>query len=346
MEATVALLEQQEQSKNDRKQKTADQLRSEYENTEKLLQTINFNIESINEEEQTLVAIASDTSLDRHDDVVEQDWELDNFKKNPVLLAFHDSQRFSIGKVQRIGLDESESRLMFEAKFAVEENPDARIAWNLYKNGYQRAFSVGFKPLEMELEERLDEDGDVFLSIRFKRNELLEISAVTVPANANAVTLAYQDGVITEEDRKYLIDAYQKQVDYLTNVKPVKNNKSKSKGGATMEEVKQEIEELKNAVSSLTDEVKQLKSDQESEQDSGQSEDQDTDSDSGSGDDTDSDDSDSANSGGNDTDTEGADDSDSGDAVEYDEDEVPEEVAEEVEAHVQRELAKDAGRVE
>lgn len=334
MQATVAL-QGEKQRKTERKQKTADQLRSEFENTEKLLQTINFDIESINEEEQTLVAVASDTTLDRHDDVVEQDWELDNFKKNPVLLAFHESNRFSIGKVLRIGMDESDTRLMFEAKFAVEENPDAKIAWNLYKGGYQRAFSVGFKPLDLELEERLDEDGDVFLSIRFKRNELLEISAVTVPANPNAITLAYKNGTISDEDRKHLIDAYQKQVDYLTNVKPVKNNKSKSKGGKMEEELKNQMENLTKAVNDLTEEVKQLKEADETDDGSG----------SGGGSGDDSTDTDSANS----DNTEGADGSGSDDSEEetyYDENDLPEEVAEEVAAEVERSLAKDAGRVE
>jgi hypothetical protein len=61
----------------------------------------------------------------------------------------------------------------------------------LYRSGYQRGVSVGFKPLQYE--ERRHEKTGAFLGIRFLEQELLETSAVPVPANANALRRALSE---------------------------------------------------------------------------------------------------------------------------------------------------------
>ena len=55
----------------------------------------------------------------------------------------------------------------------------------LYRQGYQRAVSVGFRPVRFE--ERRDLRTGALLGIRFLEQELLEISAVPVPANGAAL---------------------------------------------------------------------------------------------------------------------------------------------------------------
>ena len=55
----------------------------------------------------------------------------------------------------------------------------------LYRQGYQKGVSVGFRPLRFE--ERRDPVNGAFLGIRFLEQELLEISAVPVPANGGAL---------------------------------------------------------------------------------------------------------------------------------------------------------------
>ena len=61
----------------------------------------------------------------------------------------------------------------------------AREVALLYRNSYQRGVSVGFKPLAYE--ERRHEATGKLLGIRFLEQELLEVSAVPVPANRNAL---------------------------------------------------------------------------------------------------------------------------------------------------------------
>jgi len=67
----------------------------------------------------------------------------------------------------------------------------------LYRTGYQRGVSVGFKPLRYE--ERRHEKTGAFLGIRFLEQELLETSAVPVPANRSALRRALDQAPLVGE---------------------------------------------------------------------------------------------------------------------------------------------------
>lgn len=134
----------------------------------------------------TLTAvIASDETKDRHGDVLKADgWKLENFKRNPVIQWAHDPTVPAIGKVEEIEV--SKGKLMFKPRFAVKASKKAKEVYELYKEGILNAFSVGYRELER------DAKGDT------TEMELLEISAVNVPANPNALVLAKQKGLNTD----------------------------------------------------------------------------------------------------------------------------------------------------
>lgn len=220
---------------------------------QKIFRTITFKISEINEEDRSFLAVASDNSTDRHGENILQDgWDLENFVKNPVVPWGHDYYMPPAAKATEIGM--KDGKLMFRPKFpTIEElssNPDKPSDWalfvdtiyNMYKGGYLRAFSVGFIPKEM--------DGDTFV-----KQELLEVSAVTVPSNPNALALAFKEGVIDDEQRKILIKGFQAQLDRLTKASIVEET-------INMDEVKTLLEttvkELKEAFAS---EVAELKTD-------------------------------------------------------------------------------------
>jgi hypothetical protein len=70
--------------------------------------------------------------------------------------------------------------------------------WLLYKDKFQRAFSVCYIPLEW-----LDETLDGGQRVRtYTRVELLEISCVPVPANRNALSKSRQRKANFVEDKK------------------------------------------------------------------------------------------------------------------------------------------------
>jgi hypothetical protein len=125
-----------------------------------------------------MVAIASDESTDRHGDSIKQDkWDFKNFRKNPVLLLSHNYNQPPVGLVKRFRVDGK--KMIFEPHFH-NITEQAREVRQMYEEGIMRAFSVGF----------MDND---------KSNELLEISAVSVPANANAVVF---EKSVSDSDKK------------------------------------------------------------------------------------------------------------------------------------------------
>lgn len=153
-------------------------------------QNLYYKILESNDSDYTIRAVFSTGNEDRHGEKVKQDgWLLDNFMKNPVILFGHDHGKPPVGKVIDLGFEyiNGDKALVGTIKFAVEEYDFARTIYNLYKGEYMRAFSVGFINRESEV----DNEGVVTLTI----NELYEISAVPVPANAEALAIAKSAGV-------------------------------------------------------------------------------------------------------------------------------------------------------
>ena len=136
---------------------------------------LGVKVKGVDEDTSTLEAIFSTEDEDRHGDIVRQNWDLKQFKKNPVILNSHNywSATDVIGKAEKISV--KNGQLEGKIKFAVEENPIAKIVFDLYKGGFLNAFSVGFIPKEFS------DKGEIL------KSELLEISAVSVPANAYAL---------------------------------------------------------------------------------------------------------------------------------------------------------------
>lgn len=132
------------------------------------------------DEKGGFVAVASTDVEDRQGEVVNVDgWDLKNFKNNPVLLLFHDHHSLPVGKAEKIWIEKSsKSRLMFKPVFE-QITERGRAISELVKQGYLRTFSVGFRPI--------DSEGNTFT-----KQELLEISLVNVPANPEAMMLAYK----------------------------------------------------------------------------------------------------------------------------------------------------------
>lgn len=143
-------------------------------------------IKGIDSKAKTIRAYASTSAWDRYGERFAPDAfkdGLDNFKKNPVILFAHDYSQAPIAKA--IGYEFDEKGLILTMKFA--DTPKAQEVFGLYEGGFMNAFSVGFRPLEMAFEERVEGSGD--MGAVFVRAELLENSAVPVPANPEAVVI-------------------------------------------------------------------------------------------------------------------------------------------------------------
>lgn len=127
---------------------------------------------------------AAVASEDRKGDVIDANgWELDGYRKNPVFLWAHDRSRPPIGKSHRIWVEDGVLYAVIE--FA-STNFASEIA-GLYRGGFMRGVSVGFLPLETEFRQASNGRRGYL----YRRQELLEISAVPVPMHADALS----DGV-------------------------------------------------------------------------------------------------------------------------------------------------------
>lgn len=137
--------------------------------------------------------VLSDATVDRYGDIVEPSgWDLRNFKKNPIALFGHSSS-FPIGTWENVRVEGN--RLVARLKLAAR-GTSARIdeLISLVEQGILRAVSVGFRPLEAEPIDKNKPYG----AQRFKKQELLETSLVSVPANPAAVALAKSLNLSTE----------------------------------------------------------------------------------------------------------------------------------------------------
>jgi len=134
-------------------------------------------------------AVVSDESEDRDGDIIRQSgWMLEAFQKHPVLLASHDYMRLrsQIGEWEDMAV--KGKRLTGVARYYVGEgNEDADWGYNLASKG-RAAFSVGFIPLEYE-ERQSAQGNSLWGSNAFTKQELLEVSHVSIPSNRNALQL-------------------------------------------------------------------------------------------------------------------------------------------------------------
>jgi len=146
------------------------------------------------ENERSLTVTISTNAVDRSGDVVEPNGgKFVNFKKNPVVLMAHDYSGLPIGKAS--DLKKTDKGITAKVTFPEEGTyPLADTVYNMYKQKFMRAWSIGFIPTKSE--EIKDEEGKKNITgYRFLNWELLEFSACSVPANPEALTNMVSKGI-------------------------------------------------------------------------------------------------------------------------------------------------------
>ena len=158
--------------------------------------------------ERSVLFTISKEVVDRDGDILRASGvDFSNYMKNPVFLSFHNSREFPLGKVTRFWVEGNEVKaivyfptleeLSTDPNNASEKAKLVDFTYHCYKTGMLNAVSVGFIPLEwIETENGYD----------ILKWELLEFSAVAVPANQDAIAQAvksfgndFAKSFITEE---------------------------------------------------------------------------------------------------------------------------------------------------
>ncbi len=184
-------------------------------------------IKGIDENERTLIAWASKSTIDRDGEVLDASgWVTKEFRSNPVVPLFHDYHNFPMAKSQWEKPDPKDNPigLLFKPEFAKTQLGDE--AFYLYSNGFMNAFSVGFDPLIWEVDGEIydrEKDGSYIIwqkgyieqkkkkpRCKYLKQILLEISGVLVPANAEAL-VETRKHVKTPELSNYLDDMIAKE---------------------------------------------------------------------------------------------------------------------------------------
>jgi HK97 family phage prohead protease/HK97 family phage major capsid protein len=133
---------------------------------------------------QGMEFVLSDETPDRLGDVVSSaGWDIKNFLRNPVALFNHNAN-FPVGKWESLRVENKALRGHLQLAPA---GTSARIdeIRKLVECGILKAVSVGFKPIESKPLTNQKNAGEHFL-----RQELVETSLVSVPANPNALAVA------------------------------------------------------------------------------------------------------------------------------------------------------------
>lgn len=157
-------------------------------------------IVGVDEKERTITSIITNDEVDSDKEVVlAKGLDFKRHEKNPVVFFMHDAMKAPVAKCvwQKLSRNHKER----VAKTQMAETEFAEELFQLYLGDFLRGFSIGMDPGTMKIREI--EEADVR-----KRKEwagakriiesasVIEYSLVTIPANEDALTLAYSKGLI------------------------------------------------------------------------------------------------------------------------------------------------------
>lgn len=165
---------------------------------------------AVNEGERTIVHTISSSMIDRYGEIVDPAGMVEtNYAKNPVVLFGHNNGDAwlsgappvipVIGK--SLWRKTQDEKILSKTKFG-DSTDFMEDAWNLAKDGFLPATSIGFIPLAYEVKklkeitdlnpsnrDGFDSSMDVFI---WRKWELLEYSLVVIPANPEALQNALE----------------------------------------------------------------------------------------------------------------------------------------------------------
>ena len=167
-----------------------------------------FNVKAEELEERTVRFKISSEVVDRDGDIlIAKGCNFENFKKNPQFLGFHNYHEYPLGIPKNWGVDGDAvycdvyfptiDELSTNPAEASEKAKLVDFTYHCYKTGMLNAVSVGFIATDAEPNK---ETGGFIV----KDWELLEFSAVTVPANQDAIAQAVKS--FGDDEAKGMID--------------------------------------------------------------------------------------------------------------------------------------------
>jgi phage head maturation protease len=122
----------------------------------------------------------------------------EEFLRNPVVLWAHQRTLPPIGTCERLVIEPD--RIIAETKFSAS-SAFAQDVFKLYAEGVLRGWSIGFVPVRAHPIQPTRDNPQSGTS--YSLWDLLEYSAVPVPENPEALTLAIRKGMIHDADLRH-----------------------------------------------------------------------------------------------------------------------------------------------
>ncbi len=230
----------------------------------------------IDEQERTVVKYISTVSVDRDGDIILPDGILmDDFRKNPVILYAHKhgsdifgggSDTLPIGKDVWIKAD----KFGIKAKQKYANHQLANDVFNMHKDGFALASSIGFIPLEFKENDGGSEWKELAKYVKDKyglkpkeinsargvytKIYLLEHSDVPVPSNPDALALAYAEGNFKCKSIDLINDLELEEMKTIKELEEKVEELEKS-----LKTLEKEKSELEHSLSEKTAEIEQMK---------------------------------------------------------------------------------------
>jgi hypothetical protein len=173
-----------------------------------ITRSIHPEVKVLDEKAGIMEFVASDETVDSFHEVIRADgWRFNLLQKNPVFLADHNYEvKSALGelleyKVVGRRLVETVRWAIGLGKAFVDET------YAMYVNKFLKAVSVGFVPVtfavpgQPEHSKQMKElNIEAMIDVRtiYTTQEQIELSAVVIGANCNAIALAYKAGVLSD----------------------------------------------------------------------------------------------------------------------------------------------------
>jgi hypothetical protein len=184
-------------------------------------------VKAIDKEKLTITHIINTKVLDRHGTVVLPNGvDVKSYMKNPVVLAIHDGHQLPIGKCVdlKVSDDKIEATTLFNAN-----DPVSMRFFKAFEDGFLNAWSIGFIPKGYK---RVDEENMADLNTKHGLSiteeqikdagiwglyliyewEMLEYSAVPIPANPEALNELVTRGFAEKDVKVNSSDDFRKDL--------------------------------------------------------------------------------------------------------------------------------------
>lgn len=199
---------------------------------------------SFDENERSVISFISTISPDRYNEIVLPDGvDTKNYEKNPVVLLNHNSP-LPIGK--NLWIKKEATGLKAKTQFADTELGNDLM--KLYRDGFMKAFSIGFIPKIVDTDEQK--------RLIHKESELLEYSAVTIPANQDALMLSYKS--VNSKELKEILERDIKEIEIYERMEAMKQDIYKTLETYKPTIIDEDILKSLNRISELEDKINQL----------------------------------------------------------------------------------------